>query len=110
MTINEKKVDDILILEFNGTLEIDYDLYEKQIQELIKNDKQVLINCKNLLYTNSLGLRLLLRIYKQLLHKEGKLIFCNLNQNIKDVFLITGFMEIFEVYNSQDEAIKHFKK
>lgn len=103
-------MNDILILELDGKLEDDYKLYETQIQELIKNENKVILDCEKLLYINSLGLRVLLRIFKQLLQKQGKLIFCKLNQNVKDVFLITGFMQLFEIYKTIDEAIQHLNK
>jgi anti-anti-sigma factor len=58
--------------------------------------KDVIIECKNLEYIASSGLRILLSILKGAKAAGSKVTLRNVNDDIKDVFKLTGFISIFE--------------
>lgn len=58
--------------------------------------KDILIDCTDLEYISSSGLRILLRILKQAQASGSRVILKNVNDVIRDVLNLTGFMSIFE--------------
>ena len=60
------------------------------------NGKEVIIDCKELEYIASSGLRILLGILKAAKATGSKVILRDVNEDIKTVFRLTGFISIFE--------------
>lgn len=72
-------------------------VFATSIQPLIDNaDKTIILNCKDLEFISSSGLRLFLSLRKAAVAKGGKVIISNIKSEIKQVFTITGFMSLFE--------------
>lgn len=55
------------------------------------------VDFKNLEYISSAGLRVLLAVYKQVTKQGGSMKLCNLNDQVMEVFEITGFKKIFKL-------------
>ena len=60
------------------------------------NGKDVIIECEGLEYIASSGLRVLLSILKAAKANGSKVILRHVNDDIKNVFKLTGFINIFE--------------
>ena len=60
------------------------------------NGKDVIIDCNGLEYIASRGLRILLSILKGTKAGGHKVVIRNVNDNVKNVFKLTGFISIFE--------------
>lgn len=60
------------------------------------NGKDVIIDCTKLEYIASSGLRILLGILKGAKASGSKVVLRNVNEEIKNVFNLTGFINIFE--------------
>ena len=58
--------------------------------------KDVIIDCTNLEYIASSGLRILLSILKDAKAGGSRVVLRNVNEDIKNVFSLTGFINIFE--------------
>jgi anti-sigma B factor antagonist len=70
----------------------------QEIEVLIENaDKEITLDCTDLQYISSSGLRLFLTIRKATSAKGGKVIIKNINDEIKKVFMMTGFFNLFEI-------------
>lgn len=72
-----------------------------EVEEILKplyqsNGKDVIIDCKGLEYIASSGLRILLSILKGAKATGSKVTLSNVNDDIKNVFKLTGFISIFE--------------
>ena len=59
----------------------------------------IVIDCRELEYISSSGLRLLLTLRKEVAAKNGKLQIRNMNEDILQIFKITGFISLFEIVN-----------
>ena len=71
---------------------------EKTLQPLYSsNGKDVVIDCSELEYIASSGLRILISILKGAKAGGSKVVLKNVNDDIKSVFKLTGFINIFEV-------------
>ena len=60
------------------------------------NGKDVIIDCTKLEYIASSGLRILLNILKGAKANGSKVVMRGVNDDIKNVFQLTGFINIFE--------------
>ena len=58
--------------------------------------KDVIIECKGLEYIASSGLRILLGILKGAKAGGSRVVLHGVNEDIKNVFKLTGFIDIFE--------------
>ena len=58
--------------------------------------KDVIIDCSGLEYIASSGLRILLSILKSAKASGSRVIMRSVNEDIKNVFKLTGFISIFE--------------
>lgn len=72
-----------------------------EVEEAMKplyqsNGKDVIIDCTNLEYIASSGLRILLSILKDAKAGGSRVVLRNVNEDIKNVFSLTGFINIFE--------------
>ncbi|MBR2151284.1 MAG: STAS domain-containing protein [Prevotella sp.] len=71
---------------------------QQEIVPLLENaDKEIILDCKNLEYISSSGLRLFLTVRKEASAKGGKVIIENINDEIKKVFMMTGFFNLFVI-------------
>ena len=88
--------------KYVATLEGEMDtIAATEAEEVLKplytsNGKDVIIDCKNLEYIASSGLRILLSILKGAKATGSKVVIRGLNDDIKNVFKLTGFISIFE--------------
>jgi anti-sigma B factor antagonist len=70
---------------------------EKALQPLLKSEgKDIIIDCKELEYISSSGLRVLLGILKQAKAVGSRVILKSVNDVIRDVLDLTGFIHLFE--------------
>lgn len=109
--IKERKVDNIHVIEVIGELDA---LVAPKIKEtfnkLIEKDiLNYIVNFKGLVHINSLAMGILrgkLQVVREL---GGDIKIINLNDHIRTIFETIGLDEIFEIYESEEEAIKNFK-
>ena len=57
----------------------------------------VILDCAQLDYISSSGLRLFLSLRKAAASKGGKVIVKAINNDIRSVFMMTGFLNLFEI-------------
>jgi anti-anti-sigma factor len=70
---------------------------EEMLKSLYNSEgKDVVIECSGLEYIASSGLRILLSILKGARTSGSKVIMRNMNDDIKNVFNMTGFITLFE--------------
>jgi len=60
-------------------------------------DKTIILDCSEMAYISSSGLRIFLTIRKAAAAKGGKVIIEGLSNEIRQVFMMTGFLQLFEI-------------
>ena len=110
MEIIQEKVNDVAIVEIKGRLDVTTasDLEQVFTKLLSENQNKVFVECRELEYISSAGLRVLLNAAKQYNKVSGQIMLAGLSQNVKQVFEISGFTSIFPIYATRDEALKAF--
>ncbi len=70
---------------------------EETLKPLYKSEgRDIIIDCTELEYIASSGLRILISILKGAKANGSKVTIKNLNDDIKNVFRLTGFINLFE--------------
>ena len=95
-TIQEQDGNIVAILEGSLDTAVAPDT-EKALSPL--NDvegKDIIIDCTDLEYISSAGLRIFLSILQNAQEKDGHVYIRNINDNVRVIFAITGFSNIFE--------------
>jgi anti-sigma B factor antagonist len=101
MIIDIKERDGGMTAIFNGRLDTPAAVKAQQeIGPLLENaDKEIILDCTDLEYISSSGLRLFLTVRKEASVKGGKVIIQNINDEIRKVFMMTGFFNLFDIRN-----------
>lgn len=61
------------------------------------SNKEIILDCTKLEYISSSGLRIFLTIRKEAAARGNKVIVRNINTDIRQVFVMTGFVSLFEI-------------
>lgn len=96
-TITEK--DDKYIVALEGELDTAHALEVEQAMQPLHelSEKDIVVDCTKLDYIASSGLRILLGLLKSAKAKGNHVVLKNLNYEIKEVFKMTGFIDLFDI-------------
>ncbi len=94
MTLNTNLDGTTLTIEIIGRLDTTTaPVLEEEITKSISGIKTLVLDFGQLEYISSAGLRVLLKSQKTMM-KQGKMIIVNASETIREVFELTGFMDI----------------
>ena len=98
LNIEKKQNGDALSVTLDGRLDTNTAPgFQAEIEPLLGSVSELTLDCKALDYISSAGLRVLLT-FEQELEEQGKTMkLCNVNDIIRDVFDVTGFLEILTI-------------
>lgn len=85
----------------------DIELFREKLKELAKGkNNKVILNLKEVSYLNSTALGVLLSANALFEKNNGKLLICNVNEYLRNIFSITKLTFIFTLYSSIEDAAK----
>ena len=109
--INERKVNDVVILDLKGKITIgsgDRLLREKITELLNKGEKKIILNMARVSYLDSSGTGEVVSLLMKVRKAGGELKLLSLSQKIKDIFQIAQLLSIFDYYINEEEAVNSF--
>jgi len=71
--------------------------FEKTLDKVLNHAGKIKIDFSKVEYISSSGLRVLLKAQKKINTNRGELSVTHLNDSVKKVFEVTGFMEILNI-------------
>ena len=97
VTINQQ--DGKIFVMLDGRVDsTNADQFQQDIAPLMEGDRpDIDIDCTNMTYTSSQGLRVFLLLQKSVMARKGKMVMRNMNPLVKEVFDITGFSNIITI-------------
>jgi len=111
MDINTSVVGNIVVISLDGNFDGQTaEHVQEQLMSYITPNSSIVIDMSKCPYVSSAGLRVLLMAAKQLSKINGTGVFVGLSEEIRDVMEMTGFSNIFESFNSINDAIKAIRK
>jgi anti-anti-sigma factor len=107
MNIKEHRVGNTLVILAEGRLDSGSanDFEEKVLQIIDGGEKSILLDFSMIDYISSAGLRVVLTSAKHQKEKDGRLAICSLVGSVKDIFRVSGFDTIVDIYTDQESAL-----
>lgn len=112
MVLKARRLDDVVILDLSGRITMGEGtlVLRNQIQKLLaEGDRKFLFNLADVDYIDSSGLGELVTAFTTVRNHEGQLKLLNLTRRVQDLLQITKLLTVFEVFNSETEALKTMK-
>jgi anti-anti-sigma factor len=110
MDISEEKRDGIKIIFLNGRLDAtNSGTLQEKFLHLAAEEKSLLVNCAGLAFISSSGLRIFMLVAKKMKSERGHFGLCNLNENIQEIFELSGLTEVFPIYLDESAALEAMK-
>jgi anti-sigma B factor antagonist len=107
LEIIEENKGGINIYKLNGQLDSNTSLgfENKIIQAIDDGSKSMIIDFRNLDYISSAGLRVIIKATKALKREDGKIMLCDMQDYVKEVFEISGFDSFLPIVGSIGDAL-----
>src|SRR5438128_10220956 len=111
LNIKERQAGDVTILDLSGKITIGEG--SVQLREAVRGllesgNKKVLLNLGDVSYVDSSGIGELVSSYTTTSNTGGQLKLLNLTKKIQDLLMITKLLTVFQVYDSEQEAVASF--
>jgi anti-anti-sigma factor len=105
--IRETKAAGHLVLSLEGRLDtVTHPALEERLASEINGGAlQIVLDCAQLNYLSSLGLRVLLKNAKKLAPLQGRLVLAGLQPHVLDVLRLAGYDSIFSHYPTVAAAL-----
>ena len=109
MNIKKEKMNNFSILKIKGRIDtIHSSELEDEVNQLFDSgEKDLIFNCSGMNYISSSGLRIFLVAQKKAKAINGKLFLCDMQPAIQEIFRISGFSNLFRIFDTQEEALEN---
>src|SRR5438105_204259 len=111
LNISERQAGDVTVLDLDGKITIGEGsvALRTAIRRLLEESKKrILLNLARVGYIDSSGIGELVSSYTAINKEGGQLKLLNLTHKIQDLFVITKLLTVFDVYESEAEALNSF--
>lgn len=107
LEINHEVIRDVLVIKLAGRLDgvTSKTFTEKAGTTEHANFARIVLDCKDLNYISSEGLRVMLMTAKRAKSLGGAMTLCNVNPSVSEVLVISGFGTLFGVHAGVDQAV-----
>ena len=112
MEVGLNKIENVTILTLKGRANVSSVTKLENVCKKIleKNENNVLLDGTNLDFISSACLRVLLMLAKEIKKNAGRLAVAHLNDVVREIFEISGFIELFPAYENVVTGLSHFQK
>ena len=98
MTIETSREEEKLCLKVKGRLDtMTSPQLDKEVETNLKGTELLTMDLSELDYVSSAGLRVLLSAHKSMKKQGGSMVVRGVNEEVQEVFTITGFSEILTI-------------
>lgn len=110
MDLREDKLGNVTILEAKGRVDSATapSLGDRLGAALAAGGSRIVLDLKMLDYISSAGFRVLLLAGKRAEETGGRLVLCGLSGQVHRLFDVAGFLDLFRVCGTRDEALSLF--
>ena len=107
MEIVEQQQENHYIFKLDGRLDSNTSPdFEKKIFDAIESGRfSLIIDCGQLDYITSAGLRVLNKTAKRLKREKGEIVLCAMEDYVREVFEIAGFDTFLPIVATMDDAV-----
>ena len=112
LNISERQAGDVTVLDMNGKITIGEGsvALRTAIRRLLEEGKKrILLNLAGVGYIDSSGIGELVSSFTAIKKENGQLKLLNRSQKLQVLLTITKLLTVFDVYESEAEALNSFK-
>lgn len=112
LDIKERQAGDVTVLDMDGKVTIGEGsvALRTAIRRLLEEGKKkILLNLAGVGYIDSSGIGELVSSYTAIGKENGQLKLLKLTQKLRDLLAITKLLTVFDVYDSEAEALNSYK-
>jgi anti-sigma B factor antagonist len=110
MKIKINYIDEIAVLTIDGRININSaKLIETVGQMLDEGRAKIIVDMRNVDFVDYNGLSVLAITYKNALNNNSAMKLCSISLNIQELLRVVKLDDVFEIYDSLDDAVASFK-
>jgi len=112
LKLSVRVVDGVSIVDCRGRLLFgdESSALRDTVKNLLAESKSIVINLGETTYIDSGGLGTLVGLYTSAQNSGGMVKLSNLQQRVTDLLQVTKLLTVFDVYDSEEAAVKSFSK
>jgi len=113
MEITKREKGEVTILDIKGKMALGYNegALREEIEDLLKEGKRkIIINLSEVSYMDSTGVGELVSSFREAKNREAVIKIINVGNKVYRTLTIMKLLPIFEVFSSEEEALKSFAK
>jgi anti-sigma B factor antagonist len=113
LKMTNREVDGVAVVALDGRIVLGEEsnaLREKVKSLMAEGKKKVVLNMDNITFIDSAGLGTLVAAHHSVKTQGASLRLCHLGSKFQEVLQITKLLTVFDVYNSEAEAVSSFSK
>jgi anti-anti-sigma factor len=107
MEISEENKGVVTIVEVKGRIDSNSaKTFSDTLTNLIKAGRaRLIVDLKGIIYISSAGFRALLVAGRAAEEQQGNIAFCNASSEVRRLFDLARFTDLFPIYSSRDEGV-----
>ncbi len=112
LRLSNRTVDGIMIVDCNGRIVFGEESasLRETLKQLITQNNRIVLNLGGVSYIDSGGLGTLVALYTSGRKSGGAIKLANLTPRVGDLLQVTKLVTIFEVYDTEEQAVQSFRK
>lgn len=112
LKMDTRVVDGVTVLSCHGRIVFGEEAtaLRDTLKRLLTSTRQVILNLSNVNYIDSGGLGTLVGVYSSARSSGADIKLTGLGQKLRDVLQITKLVTVFEVYDSEQQAVAAFHR
>jgi len=111
MTISDRTIGDITVIDIGGRITIDdgADLFRDRVRALLRDGRaKLILNFKDSSYIDSTALGEIVRSYTSATRKGGTLKLLRVPPRVHELLVVTKLLSVFDLFDEEAEAVKSF--
>jgi anti-sigma B factor antagonist len=112
LTLAMRTKNGILVVDCSGRIVYgeEAQLLRGTVRNALSESKRIVLNLGEVNYIDSGGLGVLVELRTSAHNAGGAIKLASLTQHVSDLLQITKLLTVFDVYNSESEAVESFSK
>jgi len=112
LTLAMRAQGEILVVDCSGRIVFgeESSLLRDTVKKALSNNNRIVLNLGEVNYIDSGGLGALVELYTSAHKAGGAIKLTRLTKHVSDLLQITKLLTVFDVYNSEAEAVESFRK
>lgn len=108
MNIEQTKIGKTRVITPEGSLDAqtEKEFQDSVVENIDAGENSILLDFSKISYASSAGLRAILIIAKKQKESGGKLGICGLHDSVAEIFAVSGFDTIVDVYSDRDAGLQ----